>query len=80
MKNAKLLTTELIVAAMLSPVIAALMSLGCVDTANPCGPMPLAPGTTVAFDRGLATMSAADWSAMLDWRRDIEAWGECVSR
>lgn len=48
------------------------------ESAPDCGPPPSAPGWTVSFDGDLATMSAADYRAIVDWRHDVVVWAECM--
>lgn len=43
-----------------------------------CGEAPLAPGWSVAFDSGMATMTVADYSAITNWRDAVAAWRDCV--
>jgi hypothetical protein len=43
-----------------------------------CGAAPTAPGISASFDGGRASMSTADYSAMMSWRESIAAWRDCV--
>jgi hypothetical protein len=43
-----------------------------------CGAAPLAPGWSVAFKDGVATMSTADFNAISTWRDEVAAWRDCT--
>lgn len=43
-----------------------------------CGEAPLYPGTVVAFDNGLATMSIDAYRALNAWMESSAQWRDCV--
>jgi hypothetical protein len=63
---------------------------GCVSDAAPssplaaaedaCGAMPVEPGFAVSFSGSVATMPAADWTAVQRFLDDVDAWRTCAGQ
>jgi hypothetical protein len=50
----------------------------CVDSPDECGPAPSAPGWSASFNNGTASMSVADYTAIVQWREDVTVWAACM--
>lgn len=60
----------------------ALALMGCVDQQpkqgeDPCGPKPLNPGYSVAFEGDRAVMFKTGWEQVLGYEDALSMWGDC---